>query len=268
MPEGPEVKVLVSELNKKLKNKTLINVDILTGRYTKKKPDNFDNFIENLPLKILEIKNRGKFIYFILEKNWFIFNTLGLTGNWTIIDKIKHNRLAFKFENNNIFYNDVRNFGTLKFLNDPKILDKKLKTLGNDILENDFTEKYVINIFKNGKIADKTIAEILMKQTLFSGLGNYLKSEILYESKISPHRLIKDLSLDDQILLYKNIKKISLKFFKEGSAYKTSLGETNEDFVDNNFQVYKKKIDKNNFKIKRETTKDKRTTFWVEELQI
>ena len=108
-----------------------------------------------------------------------------------------------------------------------------------------------------------------MKQTLFSGLGNYLKSEILYESRISPHRLIKEISEEEQNLLYQNIKKISNKFLKEGSAYKTSLGETNEDFVTkNNFEVYKKKVDKNNYKILRETTKDKRTTFWVKELQL
>ena len=92
MPEGPEVKLLVIELNKILKNKVLFDIELLSGRYIKK-PDNFDNFINNLPLKIIEVKNRGKFIYFILENNWFIFNTLGMTGNWTIMENVKHNRL-------------------------------------------------------------------------------------------------------------------------------------------------------------------------------
>ena len=33
MPEGPEVKVLVNYLNKKLKNQTLEDIEILSGKY-------------------------------------------------------------------------------------------------------------------------------------------------------------------------------------------------------------------------------------------
>ena len=106
-----------------------------------------------------------------------------------------------------------------------------------------------------------------MNQKLFCGLGNYLKSEILYESKISPNRLLKDINEKEQLLLFKNIKKISKKFYKEGSAYKTSL--TNIELIDNdNFSVYKKKKDINNYNVIREPTKDKRTSFWVKEIQL
>lgn len=267
MPEGPEVKVLVKELNTKLKNKNLNTIELLHGRYLKKDPDNYKKFIEELPLKILEIKCKGKFIYFVMENDWYIFNTLGLTGNWTINDDLKHNNLLFTFDDIKIYYNDMRNFGTFKFINDKKILDKKLKTLGNDILEKDFTKEYVLKILNNKKKNNKTIVEILMNQKLFCGLGNYLKSEILYESKISPHRLLKDINEKEQLLLFKNIKKISKKFYKEGSAYKTSL--TNIELINNdNFSIYKKKKDINNYNVIRETTKDKRTSFWVKEIQL
>ena len=37
MPEGPEVSILVHNLNKKVKNKIIKNIKILGGRYTKKK---------------------------------------------------------------------------------------------------------------------------------------------------------------------------------------------------------------------------------------
>jgi DNA-formamidopyrimidine glycosylase len=266
MPEGPEVKVLVKELNNKLKNKNLNNINILGGRYKKKDK----KFIEALPLKILEIKCKGKFIYFVMEKEWYIFNTLGLTGKWTIND-LKHNNLLFSINDTindmKIYYNDIRNFGTFKFVNDNNILEKKLKTLGNDILEKDFTKEYVLKILNNKKKFNKTIVEILMNQKLFCGLGNYLKSEILYESKISPHRLLKDIGEKEKLLLFKNIKKISNKFYIEGSSYKTSLN--NIELINNeNFKVYKLKKDINNYNVIRETTKDKRTSFWVNEIQL
>ena len=268
MPEGPDVKLLVENLQKNFNKKKIETIEILSGRYKKKSPDNYIHISENLPLKILNIKCKGKFIYFILENNWYIFNTLGMTGNWILNDKIKHNHIKFKIDNNDVFYNDVRNFGTFKFVNDKKEFDKKIKSLGNDILDKEFTLEYVLKMFNKKNNLSKTLPEVLMNQKMFCGLGNYLKSEILYESKISPHRLVKDLDKNDKEILYKNIKKISKKFYDEGSAYKTSLKEITEELIKNNFEVYKRKKDKNEYIVLRETTKDKRTTFWVKELQI
>ena len=37
MPEGPEVRLLIDKLNKKLKNKKIKNVQILGGKYLRKK---------------------------------------------------------------------------------------------------------------------------------------------------------------------------------------------------------------------------------------
>ena len=68
MPEGPEVKYLVNNLNQKLKNKVLKKINIKGGRYMKHGPPiGFDNFIKRLPLQIESINCKGKFIYFLLK---------------------------------------------------------------------------------------------------------------------------------------------------------------------------------------------------------
>ena len=51
MPEGPEVKSMVLQLNKFLSGKTLHQIVLHSGRYSKKSPDNFNDFIKILPLK-------------------------------------------------------------------------------------------------------------------------------------------------------------------------------------------------------------------------
>ena len=43
MPEGPEVKSMVLQLNKFLSGKTLHQIVIHSGRYSKKSPDNFNS---------------------------------------------------------------------------------------------------------------------------------------------------------------------------------------------------------------------------------
>ena len=88
MPEGPEVKRTVDNL-KKYSNHIIKKITINSGRYTRKNFKMQNKLFEDLPLKILEISCKGKFIYFKLSNDRYIFNTLGMSGYWTT-KKIKH----------------------------------------------------------------------------------------------------------------------------------------------------------------------------------
>ena len=56
MPEGPEVKYLTNFLNKNLKDKKLISIQINSGRYIKHgPPKGFVDFSNTLPLVIKKI---------------------------------------------------------------------------------------------------------------------------------------------------------------------------------------------------------------------
>ena len=270
MPEGPEVKSMVLQLNKFLKGKTLNQIILHSGRYSKKKPDNYEIFIKKLPLKIIEVRNKGKFIWFQFEGDWTMWNTLGMTGGWNL-EKSKHSHCEFILDGGeSIWFNDMRNFGTIKFCNDQKEFEKKISKLGPDILEDEFTFEIFKNIMKRKRLKDKTIPEIFMNQSYLSGIGNYLKSEILYESKISPHRNLESLSENDLELLYKNIKTISINSLKAGGAtirnYSNIDSEKGKYVFE--FKVYQQKKDPLGYSVKKIETKDKRTTHWIEEVQI
>ena len=80
MPEGPEVKIIGEQLSSILSNKTLVELKILSGKYTGKcELLNYHQFSKSLPLKIKKIETKGKLIYFILEHGWYLFNTLGMS---------------------------------------------------------------------------------------------------------------------------------------------------------------------------------------------
>ena len=82
MPEIVEVKRYADFLNKYLHNNKIIDIKILKGRYKMHKPfKGYNKLIKLLPIKVIEVKTKGKFIYFILD-NLVIFNTLGLSGGW------------------------------------------------------------------------------------------------------------------------------------------------------------------------------------------
>ena len=84
MPEGPEVTVISNGLNKILKGQYLHNLDFnyKGARYSKKNPDKLSEFEQLLPLKINSIESKGKFIYFCFDKDWYMYNTLGMSGGW------------------------------------------------------------------------------------------------------------------------------------------------------------------------------------------
>lgn len=272
MPEGPEVKILVDQLNLKLKNSTITDFIINSGRYSKNKPANFDNFTKSLPLKINSVNCKGKFIWFELSNDWMIWNTLGLSGGWKT-EKTKHGHITLKSVLKDkemvLYYDDYRNFGTFKFMNNTKDLEKKLKDLGTDVLGSDFNKEYCLKILNNSRNQKKTLPEVLMNQKLFCGVGNYLKSEILYQSKISPFRLISDLNDKEKEDIFKNTKSISYQSYKKGGASVRDFSDLDNDkgLYTDVLKVYFKKTDSLGNKVKKETTKDKRTTHWVPEIQ-
>lgn len=261
MPEGPEVRRTVDYLQK-FQNKTITKIFFNGGRYVKHgKFKNYNQLEKDLPLKITKVNSKGKFIYFILSNKMVLFNTLGMSGQW-ITEEKKHNNISFEFKElkNLLHFNDYRNFGTLMYQNNEQ-LEKKLKELGPDILE-DF-KKY--NMFRDRlerKRNDTTIASALLDQKVASGCGNYLRAEVLYQCKINPYREIKNLKEKDIEDIWEKLTKIAWIFYDYEKGIVNKVFTKNDklakiyitkDYQDyhyyTNFQVYFQDKDPNGNKV-------------------
>lgn len=268
MPEGPEVRTTTDFL-KTFTGKELSGLGILSGRYAKKGGIPNDEICV-LPATFKEANCKGKFIYMTFsaeDKIFYLFSTLGMTGMWSN-KRSKHSRFVMFFDDApELYYNDVRNFGTLKFVNDKQALNKKLKSLGPDVLTTDIDWQGFKNRFTNKP--NKTIAECLMDQSVISGVGNYLKAEILWGSKISPKRLVQDITNDEWHNLYYNSIVLSRKSYSLGGATIESYRQPNgkEGLYSRRFAVYNQKTDPDGNEIIKEITADKRTTHWVPSIQ-
>ena len=178
-----------------------------------------------------------------------MINTLGMSGYWSKT-KEKHVSLELNCrledKNFNLYFIDMRHFGTIKFIDLKTDLDNKLKKIGIDFL-NDKTLNCKLFIKIIRKHNNKNITRVLMDQSIFSGIGNYIKSESLYKAKINPMLDVKDLSDIELEILYNSIK------FVITSSYNNTL----------EFQVYRKKKDMFGNKVYYMTTPDKRTTYYV-----
>lgn len=272
MPEGPEVTTITNSLNKLIKNKTLTSIEILKGgKYENKSPNNYDLFKTKLPLKVLSVSNKGKLMYWSFNNGMYMVNHLNMTGFWSLGISYKHSALVFNFKEKNmsLYYTDIRRFGRVEFIKDKESLDIILDKLGPDILkEKEFS---LVRFLKIAEKKSKTnITKFLMDQSNISGVGNYLKSEILYKSKISPHRTVGSLSTEDLKELYLNIKMVSKASLEWGgmskSDYKDIDGKKGD--FESLLKVYCKKKDPLGNKVESFKSKDGRTTYWVSKVQV
>jgi len=266
MPEGPECRRMALELSEEVSNKRLIDIVVESGRYIKKPISGIEDLLSDTPLHIRGAGVHGKFIFFLLDHEWSIWNTLGMTGGWS--RKLqKNSRVRFMLEDGPVFFNDTRNFGTLKFVKGKQPIVDKLNSLGPDLLAEECSDElFTLNIRKKSK---KTIVEALMDQSVVSGVGNYVKAEALYLSKISPHRLVSSLTDIDLQNLNLATRSVLVNSFESGGAtiqsYRSFYGEVGD--ATQRFAVYGRKTDPEGREIIKEQTKDGRTTHWVPQVQ-
>jgi len=263
LPEGPEVKLFVENLNENFRYYQIKSIEVLSGRYIKK---------PILKLKTLvgkEIKSfncKGKFIWFELD-DIVVFNTLGMTGSWSRT-KTYHSRIEIKFyENDTLYFNDIRNFGTLQ-IKTKEDLSKKLKSLGPDMLSSPPISSQFIALLR--KKSNKDICSVLMNQSVISGVGNYIKAESLWYAKINPYATVDSLTDENLETLRKAIVFVINKAYQqEGASIKDYYTFDNEEgSATSEFVVYGKDKDYNGHTVIKEQTLDKRTTHWVRERQI
>ncbi len=211
MPEGPEIAIMRDEITPHVVGKRLVNVQVQSGRYMRH-PETWTD-PPDYCLNVEDIETSGKLMMWRLQGGHYIFVRAAMSGRWTLNEE-KHNHIKFSFSNGEpIYFNDARNFGSVKF---GTALDKELaiSKLGIDPLQEDVTWEKIYQ-----KINLKhTIGQVLLDQSIFNGVGNYLRSEALYAAKISPFRPCEDLNGREWDELCKQVTEISRLSYQNSGA--------------------------------------------------
>ena len=267
LPEGPEVRRMGHDLSEQISGEVLESVLILSGRYTKNLPAGWETVCENLPMKIVGPGVHGKFLYILTDKGINIWSTLGMTGQWSST-RTKHSRISFSMRSGTtVFFNDQRNFGTIKFVYGGYALQQKFQKMGPDMFSDETTSKIFIERIRK---KDKwNITKVLMNQSVLAGIGNYIKAEALWLSGISPLQSASDITDFDLVLLHQAIKDVMMTSYEQGGAtfltHKNFSGEPGD--YSSNFLCYNRKIDAEGHRVVKTPTPDGRITHWAPDKQ-
>lgn len=196
MPEGPEITFFSIFMSRKFVGGKIILKDNINV------PDNLDG-------TIIEISNKGKLLWFKLkskncEENYYLHLHLGISG-WIVFKDakyVKYNFIIKKSGNEyNVFIEDKIRLSNMSIY-DEKEHNKIIGSLGIDIFSEYFTKENFISKIKCKKMI---LSSFLLKQDLFSGIGNYIKNEVLYLGNLDIKIKTNELT-DEQIEeLYNNI---------------------------------------------------------------
>lgn len=189
---------------------------------------------------IKSLNCKGKFIYMVLDEGKnaatnddedpdyqrSIWITLGMTGRFVNEADANKPRASnsdrqgsdprWFFETmdvtngqkRKIYFRDARNFGTLIFSLSADELDRKLASLGPDMLDVDNTTEEVFLEAMNKSKQNRNICKFLMDQSKIAGVGNYILAEGLYRARIDPFANLDEINIDQRRALFKELREV------------------------------------------------------------
>lgn len=242
MPELAEVEIIKRQLETAIPIGSIVQSSYPTGlRFSPLVPK-----ILTTPI-VSSFRRRGKFILLRLRNatnnlEQELVLHLGMTGQLRVLPLVlgetpKHTHFQLQFtlptgEGVMLLFIDARKFGKVSLVK-PNTYNGLLAALGPEVYE----ESHPVGVVLKSR---KPIKALLLDQRYIAGIGNYLADEILFDAKVKPTRLGKDLSLDDAVQLVKSARHVAEQALRSGglsfSDY-TQLDGSRGDFQ-NELQVY------------------------------
>lgn len=273
MPEGVELRVSCDSLQK-IVSKSIVSIELGKGRWKSlsqiKGCSDLLSLLKQGQQQICSIRVHGKQMFWeIGQQNKIYMNcSYGMTGGW-FFQPDKYTALILILDDSSsIHFNDVRHFGNVAFI-DKHAADLKLCNLGWDPLIEDFRDPGVNLMVKIQKNQNKEICQVLMDQSIFSGVGNYIKAEALYRSQIHPETKTKFISEDQLQHLFSSIAAVMSESYRaHGNTlrdFKSPDGQAGAFSFE--LQCYSRQKDPAGRQIISQTTSDGRTSWICPQIQ-
>jgi len=234
MPEGPSIVILKEKISY-LKHKVVseasgygkINMDDLSHK------------------KIQDFKSWGKH-FFICFSDFTIRIHFGLFGSYQFHEPKKVNpKLALHFNNDDVYFYVC----TVERLDGP--LEEKYDFTA-DVMSDEWDGRKALK--KLAGLGKQQIADVLLDQDVFSGVGNIIKNEVLYRAGVHPESLVGKIPTARLKAIIKEARAYSFDFLKWKK----------DDQLIKNFEVYRRTETRSGGKpvTKKDTGKSKRSSYF------
>ena len=183
MPEGPEIKIAAERIALAIASKPIVEIFFA---FEHLKP--YEKILAKQLITGVETKGKGMLIRF--DNGLSIYSHNQLYGKWMI-------RKAYNFPKTKrqlrlAIHNDDKS-ALLYSASEIEVLDEKaiavhpfLARLGLDVLDDQTTTRKIKARFLNQSFHRRRFTSLFLDQRFLAGLGNYLRSEILFVGRVHP----------------------------------------------------------------------------------
>lgn len=259
-PEAPEVRLTVEMLRPLLVDEEITGWDIKSRK--------FDNLDKDIPIgtKITEISHKGKMIYFRFDNGKCVYNHLMLHGWWSEYPGDKY-LFGIDAGTSTVYFMSSDKLSKFEIIQSGE-LDRRLGDLGPDMLsvalgEETFTKGDFTKLIK--RYYRSKIGTWLIDQKRISGIGNYLRADILNMAEVSPFRIIFTLDNSEISAIYTSIITIVKDVYEQGGSIKYNNEREKGDFG-YDFRVYMKDRDPSGNEVLKEKI-GSRYIYWAPDSQ-
>lgn len=272
MPELPEVETIARQLNLVLPGKTISSVEVLreksarsdlsslTGQTIKKvhrRAKMILTSFENHPSHLaIHLKMTGQLIYDVPSHQPSVVSDRLTaeshqptakgrivgghpTPDWVKTLPTSHTRAILRFKDNStLFFNDMRVFGWLKLF-DPRQFKHLTSTLPPDVVDPQFTPKYLNQILQSSR---RPVKLVILDQQKIGGMGNIYANDALWLSKINPEIPANRLTLPEAKSLHQAMVEVINRGIASGGASDSTYKHINGlgGSYQNQFLTYKR----------------------------
>lgn len=273
MPEGPEAHVIADGLRDILTGRMIVSIIVINEKRAKQ--------LEclRLPAMVTGVTAHGK-RPIICTRQGYLITFLSLSGRWSIgrkenasviltvssdvsseqldiLDALDISDEQYHFE----LSFTCNETGYVEFTRSPSFASEDW------LVAPPTFEKFVV-IVRSWKRQGEQVGKFLLDPVSNATIGNYLKSEILYASSISPYRVVSSLTDADIRRVYDNTLNLARLSYQQGGFSMQHYFKVDGEKGSFACEVYGMKVTNDGREVIKVVLDDNRVTYWVPSLQI
>jgi formamidopyrimidine-DNA glycosylase len=225
MPELPEVETVVRDVRPGLVGRRFTALKVSRQSLRRRWLPKWTEQVQHRTIRAVE--RRGKWILIDLDGPWLVIH-LGMTGQLTVVPASSpvadHTHLIFTLDQDaqQLRFRDVRRFGSATLFADNEAVQKFFEETGLG------PEPFAIDPVYWRESLQKTgrsLKAVLLDQRVVAGVGNIYADESLFEARLHPTRLGKELSSKEADRLRITVGKVLRRAVdKRGSTIRDYIG--------------------------------------------
>lgn len=183
MPEGPEIRLAADELAQ-----VLVNQEIVAAAL---ELPNLQGFAKRLTgSTVSAVDTRGKAMLTRFDNGLTLYSHNQLYGRWYTTERPHLPQTGRQLR---VALHTKTHSALLYSASDIEVLTARqlakhpfLTRIGPDILDAELTRERIIDRLNSATFRNRALGSLYLDQTFLAGIGNYLRSEILWAARVDP----------------------------------------------------------------------------------